>query len=150
MHRLGMVMATSGLIPELLAVLDSMTAQRHWGLCFPMARTALQHPLDGAAFGSCAADAHGASLSAILSGGVAPHSPAPSARHAAAASRRARRAPGSAAARGGGGAAIGRVGGAIWEQRARRRWPVVGFGIWRGGRWEGMAWWVGKGRHNRS
>ena len=32
--------------------------------------------------------AHGASLSAILSGGVAPHSPAPSARHAAAASRR--------------------------------------------------------------
>jgi hypothetical protein len=68
-----MVMATSGLIPALLAVLDSMTAQRHLGLCFPMLCTALQQELDGAELGFCAADAHGASFSAILSGGVAPH-----------------------------------------------------------------------------
>ena len=77
MQRLGMVMATSALIPALLAVLDSMTAQRHLGLCFPMLCTALQQELDGTELGSSAADAHGASFSAILSGGVAPHSPAP-------------------------------------------------------------------------
>lgn len=84
MQRLGMVMATSALIPALLAVLDSMTAQRHLGLCFPMACTALQQEPDGAEPGSSAADAHGASLSATVSGGVAPHSPAPSAPRGAA------------------------------------------------------------------
>ena len=44
-------MATSGLMPELLAVLDSITAHRHWGLCFPMVRTAPQQAPDGAALG---------------------------------------------------------------------------------------------------
>jgi hypothetical protein len=49
----------------------------------------VQQPLDGAELGFCAADAHGASFSAILSGGVAPHSPAPRTvtRHAADATR---------------------------------------------------------------
>jgi len=46
LQRLGMVMATSGLIPAALAVPDSMTAHRHLGLC-PMACTAEQQLLVG-------------------------------------------------------------------------------------------------------
>src|SRR4051812_31090097 len=75
-QRLGMVMATAGLTPAWRAVLDSMTAQRHLGL-FPMLRIWAQQLAGTAARGFCVAAAHGASLSAILSAGTRPHSPAP-------------------------------------------------------------------------
>jgi len=76
LQRLGMVMATSGLIPAALAVPDSMTAHRQLGLC-PMACTAEQQLLVGVDCGSSAAETHGASLSATLSAEALPHSPAP-------------------------------------------------------------------------
>jgi len=78
LHRLGMVIAISGLIPELLAVLESITAQRHAGFC-PIFFTRAQHWLETEEFSSCAADAQGAILKASMSGVVFfPHSPAPS------------------------------------------------------------------------
>uniref|UniRef100_J3M5G0 Secreted protein n=1 Tax=Oryza brachyantha TaxID=4533 RepID=J3M5G0_ORYBR len=88
LQRLGMVMATSGLIPAALAVLDSMTAHRQLGLC-PMVCTAEQQLLDGADCGSSAAETHGASRSATLSAEALPHSPAPSASAMPAASTKA-------------------------------------------------------------
>lgn len=78
LQRLGMVIATSGLIPAMLAVLESMTAHRQLGL-LPMVCTAEQQLLVGAEFGSSAAEMHGAIRSAIRSGEDLPHSPAASA-----------------------------------------------------------------------
>src|SRR5438105_1838106 len=77
LQRLGMVMATSGLIPAALAVPDSMTAQRQLGLC-PIVCTAEQQLLVGVDCGSSAAEMQGAILRDILSAEVLPHSPAPS------------------------------------------------------------------------
>lgn len=76
LQRLGMVTAISGLIPELFAVLESITAQRHFGF-WPIFFTWLQHPSETSASLSCAADAQGASLKASMSGEDFPHSPAP-------------------------------------------------------------------------
>lgn len=67
-----MVMATSGLIPELFAVLESKTAQRQLGF-WPMLFAWRQQVLETAAFTSTAASAQGASLKASLSGVDFPH-----------------------------------------------------------------------------
>lgn len=77
LQRLGIVTAIAGSTPELLAVLESMTAQRQDGF-LPMVLTCLQQPAETAAFSSDAADAQGASLKASISGDDLPHSPAPS------------------------------------------------------------------------
>lgn len=77
LQRLGIVTATSGLTPELLAVLESMTAQRQLGFC-PILLTWRQQLLETGAFTSWAADMQGASLKASLSGETFPHSLAPS------------------------------------------------------------------------
>ena len=78
LQRLGIVIAISGSIPELLAVFESITAHRQAGFC-SIFLTLAQHWLETEAFSSCAADAQGASLNASLSGVVVfPHSPAPS------------------------------------------------------------------------
>lgn len=77
LQRLGMVTATSGFTPELRAVFESMTAQRHFGF-WPIFLTWAQHWAETEAFSSCAADAQGASLKASMSGETPlPHSPAP-------------------------------------------------------------------------
>lgn len=62
-----MVMATSGLMPELLAVSESKTAHRQLGF-WPIFFTWTQQLSDTAAFSSCAATAQGASFIASLSG----------------------------------------------------------------------------------
>lgn len=80
MHRLGMVTAISGLDPELLAVLESITAQRQLGFC-PIFFTWAQQLLDTGAFWFCEAEMHGASLKASESGEAFPHSPAPFTEH---------------------------------------------------------------------
>nr|POF23143.1 hypothetical protein CFP56_66207 [Quercus suber] len=77
LQRLGMVIAISGLIPELLAVLESMTAHRQAGV-WPMIFTCWQQLSGTAAFTSCAAVAQGASFIASLSGVDFPHALAPS------------------------------------------------------------------------
>lgn len=77
LQRLGMVIEISGFAPELLAVEESMTAQRHFGFC-PICFTRAQQVGDTLADVSCAAIAQGASFMASLSGGFRPHSPAPS------------------------------------------------------------------------
>ncbi|MFS7958030.1 hypothetical protein Hanom_Chr07g00673411 [Helianthus anomalus] len=71
-----MVIAISGFTPELLAVLESITAQRHFGF-WPNFLTAAQQLPETEAFSSCAADAQGASLNASMLGSALPHSRAP-------------------------------------------------------------------------
>jgi hypothetical protein len=78
LQRFGMVIATSGLIPAILAVPDSMTAHRQLGL-LPMVCTAEQQLPVGADSGSSAAEMHGAIRRAIRSADDFPHSPAASA-----------------------------------------------------------------------
>lgn len=78
LQRLGIVMATSGLLPELLAVFDSITAQRQLGFC-QSRFTCEQHLSLTGVCTSWAAMAQGYSLKASMSGLVfLPHSPAPS------------------------------------------------------------------------
>lgn len=77
LQRLGMVIEISGFAPELLAVEESMAAQRHFGF-LPISFTRTQQVEDTLADLSCAAIAQGASFMASLSGGFLPHSPAPS------------------------------------------------------------------------
>ena len=74
LHLLGMVIATSGLIPELLAILESMMAQRQ---LTSISFTTVQHLSETSAFPSCAANAQGASFITSLSMDDFPHSPAP-------------------------------------------------------------------------
>jgi hypothetical protein len=77
LQRLGMVIAISGLTPELLAVSESMTAHRQLGF-WPILFTWTQQLLETAAFSSSAAVAQGASFKASLSGVDFPHALAPS------------------------------------------------------------------------
>ncbi|GLT75868.1 hypothetical protein SLA2020_475620 [Shorea laevis] len=77
LQRLGIVMAISGLTPEALAVLESMTAQRQLGFC-PILFTYAQQLAETAAFSSYAASKQGTSFIASSSGRVFPHCPAAS------------------------------------------------------------------------
>jgi len=76
LQRFGMVTAISGFTPDILAVFESITAQRQLGF-WPILFTWLQQLAETGAFASCAADAQGTSLKASLSGLDFPHSPAP-------------------------------------------------------------------------
>lgn len=75
-QRLEMVMAISGLIPAILAVLESITGQRQLGFWHSFF-TLRQQPLEGVAFSFIAAGPQGASLKASASGEDFLHSPAP-------------------------------------------------------------------------
>ena len=75
---MGMVMATSGLTPELFAVFESITAQRQLGFCSIFFTRSQQVP-DGVALSLFAADKHGSSFTASESGEFFPHTLAASA-----------------------------------------------------------------------
>lgn len=76
LQRFGMVTAISGFTPDILAVFESITAQRQLGF-WPILFTWLQQLAETGACASCAADAQGNSFKASLSALDFPHSPAP-------------------------------------------------------------------------